>query len=615
MGIKHLHIFAFLLGLLLGNPLLAQIDVAKAEVQKLDGKKYYLHEVQQGQTLYAISRAYKVPIENIIESNPEVAEGLKILQILKIPLAEVDKKQAEANAEVLENNIHHKVAPKETLYGITKKYGVSIEDLLQVNDSSIFQLQPEQIIKIPLLLLEEEKQRSFTPAGPDSLILHQVAPKETLYSIARLYSVSIDSIMLINPSVAQGLKVGQTLRIPKIDPEYLLQDTKATVDSAPRSYVSISMDSTLKKPTYTVALFLPFYLQENDSIFADTDTNLPPPVFRKSRIALDFYKGIKLALELDENRNNIELKIFESFENSNKLDELLNSNALDSVDLVIGPLYRSNFEKVAAVCKEKRIHIISPVPLSNAILLDNPHVIKVTPSLAIQSMQLANYLFEHHSDHKITLVDSRKVRDQDLVDLVKSEVKKYYEHEIGEKDCPVRYLQLYDVDTAKLESGLSDTLYNIFFLPSFDQVYVTEFLTNLYKLNQKYPIMVFGLDAWTKFENLPIEYLQNLNVHFSSVYNEALEIAPCEDFVANFRKKYYSEPLYYSYLGFDIANYFFDKLQQKGRFFMTDLDAFESKAVSCGFTFDFYKPVANSGFENAGMKIIKYEDFNVKVVH
>ena len=64
----------------------------------INGKKYYVHTVKSGETLYSIAKAYKVDEKVIKEHNPNVADGLRIDQTVKIPVPEQVK--ADARAEI-----------------------------------------------------------------------------------------------------------------------------------------------------------------------------------------------------------------------------------------------------------------------------------------------------------------------------------------------------------------------------------------------------------------------------------------------------------------------------------------------------------------------------------
>ncbi len=62
--------------------------------EKVGGKEYYIHNVKRGQTLYMISKAYGVEVNDLIRENPQVREGLKADEKLRIPV--VGPKPADA---------------------------------------------------------------------------------------------------------------------------------------------------------------------------------------------------------------------------------------------------------------------------------------------------------------------------------------------------------------------------------------------------------------------------------------------------------------------------------------------------------------------------------------
>ena len=95
----------------------AQPENATTEV--VNGKKYYVHIVQDGNTLYGIHNLYNVSVEEIIKQNPGTEKGVVEGQKLLIP--------------VQLKTVIHEVASKETLYGIAKKYGVTTDVIIQAN--------------------------------------------------------------------------------------------------------------------------------------------------------------------------------------------------------------------------------------------------------------------------------------------------------------------------------------------------------------------------------------------------------------------------------------------------------------------------------------------------
>ena len=100
------------------------------------GKTYYIHTVAKGEGLYRISKTYDVTIDEIVNANPHLAnESLKYGEELKIPQKQVDASTGAANNVTTNANgqIEHIIKPKETLYGISKQYDVSMEAIVALN--------------------------------------------------------------------------------------------------------------------------------------------------------------------------------------------------------------------------------------------------------------------------------------------------------------------------------------------------------------------------------------------------------------------------------------------------------------------------------------------------
>ena len=132
------------------------VTISKEKV-KVDGKVYYSHIVLERQTLYSISKAYNVTIDQIYEANPSVkAEGLKKNAIILIPGAEEEARQDRQAVRQKQNEaksdeyIIHTVKWYENLDAISEKYGVSVEAIMKANGLTGNKLKKRQKLRIPL---------------------------------------------------------------------------------------------------------------------------------------------------------------------------------------------------------------------------------------------------------------------------------------------------------------------------------------------------------------------------------------------------------------------------------------------------------------------------------
>ncbi|WP_433816246.1 LysM peptidoglycan-binding domain-containing protein [Flavobacterium johnsoniae] len=162
------------------------------------------HKIQKGETAYFIAQKYKVSVEEIYKLNPESQNGIKDSQIIKIPVHSSEKTNSD-------QQITHVVGEKETLYGLSKQYHVSVEAIQNANQAILVNgLQVGQELNIP-----NSSNLSKTETAGSSKVTHQVVAKESLFSIARQYNVSVQDLENLNKDIlVNGLQIGQTIAIP-----------------------------------------------------------------------------------------------------------------------------------------------------------------------------------------------------------------------------------------------------------------------------------------------------------------------------------------------------------------------------------------------------------------
>nr|WP_294922844.1 LysM peptidoglycan-binding domain-containing protein [uncultured Flavobacterium sp.] len=162
------------------------------------------HKIQKGETAYFIAQKYKISVDEIYKLNPESQSGIKDNQIIKIPVHSTEKQNSN-------QQIAHIVEAKETLFGLSKQYNVSVEELQNANPFLVNGLQIGQELVIP----QNNSNPLKTEITTSSKATHLVAAKESLFSIARQYNVSVQDLENLNKNLLQnGLQIGQTISIP-----------------------------------------------------------------------------------------------------------------------------------------------------------------------------------------------------------------------------------------------------------------------------------------------------------------------------------------------------------------------------------------------------------------
>jgi len=603
MGIRA-QVISLFFALLLCGAAFGQEGISK-DVRSLNGEKFYFHTIQKGNTLYGISKMYNVDIKEILRNNPEANEGLRIDQVIKVPFKKAKVQRVEKNKLQVDGSfLIHRVVKGETLYGISKRYNVSQENILKYNPLLRDGLSPGMQLKIETLAVnkeeqdEEMKEALYVPAELDSFINHVVMAKETWYGIALKYQVNIDTLMAFNLEFRNGIKIGDVLRIPELSPKYLQEQNFGKKDS---SLNSLKLDTGLTK----VFLFLPFYLDDNDTSFTtkvEEGLTYKNKINPKSKLAFEFYEGVLLALDSLKKKNvQLELSVFDTKSNAS-FDSLIASVDFSRTDLIIGPLYRSNFDKVVAKAKPFGIPMISPVPQSNKILLDNPNVIKLSPSYASEVAYVRNYYDQKLKGSNFFLINSYKFKDMPLINLFLKEGTGTAEFDSS------MMLTISEPERFDISSKL-DTIQNYFYLPSTDKGYVGGLVNMLYPYSRNHPITLIGMSNWAGYDNLDINYLEQMNFHYTTEFFVDYDDPDLVDFLKKYRVSFGTEPLKYGFFGYEVMMNFvgFNTANM-----LQDLEKINEQGMVV--KFDFRKFDFSNGVENRGLYLLRTSDFRLQKV-
>lgn len=530
----------------------------------IGGVKYYLHTVEKGQTLFAIAKFYKMELNDLVIENPEAIDGIKPGQILRIPF-EKKKKEAVAVAIDTSNYSLHTVEKGQTIYSITKQYNVTDSDLKKLNPELLNGLKSGQVLKIPIL-----KPLSETTSPAVSQAKSETNEKNNDNKII----------------VSNATKVS-----------YSTAEDRVNVTSK-------NVYPSELKEEYNIALFLPFQANEANALDVEKLIKGEVQLPNKTSVALQFYDGFLLAID-SLKKQNLKAKIFVydvDDKDSLAMPNLLKNKELAEMDLFIGPLYGSNFVPVAKFAKEHQIAIVSPFTQLNKILFENPYVCKVSPSIALQQEQMATYVIDSFKTQNIILVNGGLAKDAPFYNAFKNTANSL--------------LLKNEMDTLKLASSLSGVQsalnankINVIAIPSSNQSFVTDLISKINGLREKYKIILVGMNAWINYDNLDFEYLNNLELHIPSNTFIDYDNLQVKKFILQFRESYKTEPELFSYQGFDVGYYFISALQKYGTGFLGYLT--EKSFVGIETSYNFNQYPSDSGFENKHVFILKYQDFKI----
>lgn len=683
MSVKNIIWSLFLLLVFTLQNVVAQENIRQNANNKvnLNGKEYYIHIVRKGETLSAISRAYEVPVDTIIADNPQLSynifpnqyinirikkeivepikynyhlvtkgdtpyniakrHGISINQLYKLnPGSElgikigdrlkISAKEEEKKVDVVEDNnsyVYHKVEKKETLFGIARMYQTTPTEIEKQNPTIVGRaIQDGEVLKI--LVSQDIAQK----AVEGEFDFHKVEKKETIYGIARTYSITDKLLLKLNPELKKrSVQEGELIRIPKGSvkvPAAHEQVTQQTNVEPPKPQISEVEQKRIadyeadnkrmheaqfaqidKTKTYKVAFFLPLYLTQNDTTgwFDKTGT-----IYERSKNFIEFYNGAMLALnELKKQGASFDVHVIDTKGDSLYITNYMRNHDMSDFNLFIGPAFSGELQAVGDYAWEHQINIVSPLSVKSTFIDHNPYAFQVCPTLAIQMKYVAEFLNQIDTKNYI-VIHKGNLQEQEYISEFKRQL---YSSIKGDNLSQIRYNEYYYFNTSGdiLNSAFIKGKENIVIIPSTDRAFVTDVMGKLNGYSYEYNVRVFGQPRWERFESIDIDNFHNTNTHYLSNSYIDYEKESVIGFVRNYRNIMNIEPDRMAFQGYDITLFFCSALNKFGHDFRHYIMYHKAPLLQTEFNFVPYTD--QGGYQNTAIYILDYaKDYTVKKI-
>lgn len=617
----------FFLVIVLTLPVATALGQADRVIIQREGRGFFVHKVEQGHTLYSLSKLYQTTIEEIEASNPGISQNLALGQTIYIPVPEDHNPKEWTNPIRLENgDMIHKVQKKETLYGICREYTIDINRLLEANPEAEKGIQPGMELRIPPNDLHEPD--TVIPVGtvekPTTTIIveapgtfetnppqtqwkrHTVAQGETLYGICRNYQVDQQELLDLNDGLPAGLRTGDEILIPIKNNTAQTPSEKLDDIAENKSKYRRPADTSYVRDEYNIVLMLPLAL---DFEISD-DRPMPSSVERLREIAMSFYHGSLAAFDsLEAKGARLNVTVLDVHQNSD-LNKMLDHPAVRQSDLIIGPFQRKALEKVAAFASRNNIHIVCPVPQSNSVLLNHATLSKVQPSPESQVRALANHVFDTYRGENILLINSKDLADLKAVNTFKQTYLSRL-RTVGDTALTgIAEIEGSSKFVGDLQSRLSKGRRNIIVVPagSHSRSMIANLQSKIQLLGKDHDIIVCGLNEWTEFDFIDVSFKERTQMILPAPVYTDYQSDLTENFIANYRNEFNADPSGYALLGHDIALYYGRALMLYGTAFPLVFEQLPNEDL-LHLKFRYRKTGLDSGFENEHVFILHHHDF------
>lgn len=552
---------------------------ATTAVQKT-GKIY----LQPKQTIYSITKQYRISEAELRKLNPELDQNLKIGDAVILPEANI-KKYADANAMTTTaiagtSSINDRtntdsadntytVQPKDTYYAITRKFNISKENLMALNPSLAEKgLQPGEVLvvkgNVPATKVNQEIAKpAETPASEpkstyssnDEFVTHTVLSGETLFSISNKYNVSFEQLLELNPSIANGLKEGMVLKIKKISGQF----TKKSGDAL------------------SVVLMLPFGIEANEAKYRTMSS--------------DFLSGAKLAIERNAgNGQKLDIKIIDAGSESTFKNSLIQLNR-NNTDLIIGPFFKSNVLEVLKYVSNEKIPVVAPFA-NTKDLYDYDNLIIIETEKNTYGERIVKEAKQVYSNQKIFVLAEKN--DETAENLKKSLQKELSNAEVFVVESADK-IQL----DQNMMTGQSAPIIAI--LASDNENLGVGFTNRVSQLAKE----VSGVKAFSLFYHPVFDKNEASLGQANLVYLIDRKINTDGDFekeiLKNYRDKYCKSPSKYAVIGFDVVNDMLTRENQKGEIFK-QINKVQTQLAT---KFEFVRTKKNGAYINTGYRVVR----------
>jgi len=616
----------------------SQVSVERSKDKAIiSGVPYFIHQVKKGETTYSISKAYGITVEDLNRENPPAVYGIKEGQTLRIPVKLVgDPLPAVAEPAKRSHDdpkfLYHALKPGETVYSLSKSFGVSEDEIIQSNPGiDINKLSIGTEIAVPKREFMNNQQ-NFNDQD-NKYIYHKVLMGESLSDIAKQYGLTVRQLRKENRDL-RFPQVGDFVRIPgaKIAeiqvPEQLIADTLPSVEAVIPVKVERSGYSPVSdlRGSLDVAVLLPFYLAENASRKEIDSSKFVKgkKIYKVNQMAddwiypgsidfLEMYEGILLASDsLRALGLNINLHTYDIKNDSVEIARLINAGKLAGMDLIIGPVYSSILSIVSEYARGLGIPVVSPVPLmNNSALIKNPTLFMASASLEIAQEALSKKIAEYY-DHNIVFIHADTLGVDEDVKRFKSMIFKELSYKMPYEDIKFKEFKFYsrsmfnNDSINRLGHALSEQSNNVIIIASEDPPLISEVMDNVNGLSRRFNIKLFGYPVIRELKNLDQKELFDMDILVYSPYWIDYSKKNVKLFNSNFRQKFHTQPLEKSYAwqGYDIAFYFMSGLALHGKDFIEHPEIHYPDLLQSDY--DFKRNFDGDGFENHKLFMVRY---------
>ncbi len=617
---------------------------------------YKTHKVKAGETIESIAKIYLVTPFDILALNPDAKSNLQPNLVLIIPKSRILKTPIQIETQQLINYKTHKVKRKETLYSISKKYNITIDDIKRHNT----RLYSDNLQKGDRINIPQYKMVLVTSITGNTIKKYKVLPKEGKWRVAYKFGISVAELEKLNPKMGERLQLGEEINVPNIadNEEKSVEETFGYYSVLPKEgffrlniklgltqdqlkalnpelvdsglkegmilKVPLDVGSTLDSEDIErstlidrltnfdikrIAVMLPFRLNRID---LDSVQEVKALLRKEGllSVSLDFHSGVLMALDSAKQLGiSTKLDVYDTRGQISRVTSILRNNEFSNYDAVIGPFTASNFERAASLLKGVNVPIISPVTKPKNLYSNVFQTIPSNELLRKKMIQFVKTSTDTIPKHIFIISDSKHIAVSNLLKREFPSAKQIFSRK-DEDGKDGYYILLEDIEE-QFKEGL-----NIVFLETENEGFVSNVssmingfngLDEELEIEREIILMTTNKSRAFEGENISNYDLSKLKFHYPSV-NRAFDVEQSNSFVTRYKRVWKTEPNKYATRGFDLTMDILLRLSIDENLYKAANNDIETEYVENKFR---YSKKMFGGYYNEAVYIVKYHELKI----
>ncbi len=327
-------------------------------------------------------------------------------------------------------------------------------------------------------------------------------------------------------------------------------------------------DSLPQLKTYRVGVFAPIYL---DSVFGPSGKFRYKQGMPKFMMpGTDFVNGAIIALDsLDVEGVRIESTVYDTKSFTAPLAQLIRTNKLDRLDLIIGAVKDNDFKALADLALLRKIPFISASYPNDGGITRNPYVVILNSTIRAHCESIFSYILTNHGTDRIYLCRKPGTQEDKIAACFKA---------INEQDgTPLLNIKTVSIDSNfasdHLAGFLDSNRNSVIIGGSLDEKFASGLAAVCYNLSEQYPMKLIGMPNWDGFRSLQRKSdLEDFPIYFTTPYYNTKTDYQSRILMASYAKKMKGKPTDMAFKGYECIRHFAGLLAQYPTDFMRHIN-------------------------------------------